>query len=172
MNLFDYLFTDTSKTQTPAQAQANIAALSGQLAAQTDQQLAAGTITPAQAAANYAVIAGDQFTDPGAAANAAFFSGLNPFSSADPNNPNGAGIGSIFTDLFVLAAAGAAIWAFFNFGGVGFLKSLAKKSKWYAAGLAGAAVLLAWWIYSRFKKTATDTQQTVNGVASSFTSLL
>ena len=37
---------------------------------------------------------------------------------------------------------GAALWAFFKFGGTGFLKSLAKKSKWYVVGIAGATWLL------------------------------
>lgn len=172
MSFFDYWFTDTSKTQTPAEAQANINRLSDQLSQQTGQRLASGDITAAQAQHTLGVIQADQFTDPGAAASDAFYSGLNPFSSADPSNPNGAGIGSIFTDLFVLAAAGAGIWAFFKFDGAGVLKSLAKKSKWYVVGIAGAVVFLLWFIYSRVKKTASDTQDVATGVSHSFTSLL
>lgn len=171
MGLFDYFFTDTSKTQTPAEAQANISSLSAQLKTQTDQRLSNGDITPAQAQATYNVIAGDQFTDPGAAASDAFFSGLNPFSSANPDG-TGAGVGSVITDVFILGAIGAALWAFFKFGGTGLLKTLTKKNKWFVAGIAGAAVLLTWFIYSRFKKTATDTSQTVQGVAASWTSLI
>jgi len=171
MNIFDYLFTDTSKTQTPAEAQANIASLSSQLASQTDQQLAAGTITPAQAQSNYNVIANDQFTDPGAAAADAFISGLNPFASADPSG-TGAGIGTVLQDVFILAAIGAALWLFFKFGGAGFLKSSAKKNKRYAWGIAGAAVLLVWLIYSQFKKTESDTTSTLTGLQQSIASLI
>lgn len=81
------------------------------------------------------------------------------------------GIGSVFKDLFVLGAIGAAFWAFFNFGGTGLLKSLAKKSKWYVVGIVGAAALLLYAIYSEFKKTASDTQSTAAGVASGLAAL-
>jgi hypothetical protein len=167
---FDWLFIPSTQ-QTPAEAQANYSRLQNELAAQDSARLAAGTISPTVYAQNQKLAQAAPLEDPGAAATDAFYSGLNPFSSADPNG-TGAGVGTVLKDLFILGVIGAGIWAFLKFGGTGFLKTLTKKSKWYVAGIAGAAVLLLWFIYSRFKHTATDTQQVVTGVSSSFASLI
>jgi hypothetical protein len=148
MSLFDWIFTDTSKTQTIDEANANYKRLQDDLVAQGKPLGAnAGTLQ-----------------DPGSAAADSFWKALT-FQS-DPNDPNpSAGIGSVIMDVLVIAVVGAGIWAFFKFGGTGLLKTLAKKNKWYAAGIVGGAILLLWFIYSQFKKTASDTASTVSGVA-------
>ncbi len=171
-NFFDWLFTDTSKTQTPAEAQANYSRLQDELRAQDAARAAAGTISPSQYATNENLANSGPLEDPGSAAASSFWKSIT-FQN-DPNDPNGnrPGIGSVIVDVFVIGLIGAGLWAFFKFGGTGFLKTLAKKSKWYAVGIVGAAVLLLWFIYSRFKKTASDTTSTVNGVTSSISSLL
>jgi hypothetical protein len=171
-NIFDWVFTDTSKTQTPAEAQANYSRLQGQLATQDAERAAAGTISPSQFATNEALANSGPLEDPGAAASSSFWKSIT-FQN-DPNDPNGnqPGVGSVIVDVFVIGAIGAALWAFFKFGGTGFLKTLTKKSKYAVWGIAGAAVLLLWLIYSRFKKTASDTTSTVNGVTDSIKSLI
>lgn len=90
----------------------------------------------------------------------------------DLGNNSSNGIGSVLKDVFTIAAIGGVVWAFFTFGGVGFLKSLAKKSKWYAVGIAGAVGILFWFVYKKFKQTAADTQSTVAGVTDSINTLL
>jgi hypothetical protein len=81
------------------------------------------------------------------------------------------GIADLLKDLFVIGAIGGALWAFFNFGGTGLLKSLAKKNKYYVLGIAGAAGLLAWFIYKQFKKTSSDASSTASGLADSIKQL-
>jgi hypothetical protein len=171
-NFFDFLFTNTDTTQTPAQAQANYSRLQGQLAAQDAARAAAGTISPAQYATNEALANAGPLQDPGSAAASTFWKAIT--FQKDPTDPNAnqPGIGSVLIDVFVIGVIGAALWAFFKFGGTGYLKTLTKKSKYAVWGIAGAAVLLLWFIYSRFKKTASDTTSTVNGVTSSISSLL
>lgn len=170
-NFFDWLFIPSSQ-QTLAEAQANYSRLQGQLAAQDASRAAAGTISPSQFATNEALANSGPLEDPGSAAASSFWKSITFQNDPTDPNANQPGVGSVIIDVFVLAVIGAAGWAFFKFGGTGFLKTLTKKSKWYVVGIAGAAVLLVWWIYSRFKKTASDTTSTVNGVTSSISSLL
>ncbi len=165
-NFFDWLYTDTSKTQTPAEAQANTTRLQDQLRAQTDARVAAGTIDASTAVTNYRLANQGPLEDPGSAAADSFFKNLT--FQTDPNDPNPTpGIGSVIRDVFILGAIGGGLYAFFKFGGTGLLKTLAKKNKWIVVGIAGAAALLAWLIYSQFKKTANDTASTAQGLSDS-----
>ena len=108
----DWLFTDTSKTQTFAEAQANYNSLQKQLDAQGGSS------------------AGGPLQDPGAAADSAALNSLTfgVLGTADPNaDPNAStGVGSLVTDLIVLAAIGAAIWLFIELGGINQIKKLAS----------------------------------------------
>ena len=78
------------------------------------------------------------------------------------NETSGPGIGSLLTDLLVLGAIGGAIWALTKFGGLKLLKSLAGKNKYAPWAIGGAAILLVFFVYSRFKKTASDAQSTAS----------
>lgn len=170
-SIFDWLFASGSdKTQSAAEQQTAITNLQGQLGQQTDQRIAAGTLDPnsQEAATNYALANTPQYIDPGQAAYQTFTSSIGTGGDSTTNGP---GIGSVLTDVFVIGAIGAGIWAFFEFGGVGLLKSLAAKSKWWVVGIVGAVILLAWFIYSQFQKTATDTSSTVSGVEAGLSAL-
>jgi hypothetical protein len=101
MALFDWLFTDTSKAQTPAEADANYARLQAQLESQgTPLGANAGTLE-----------------DPGTAAASTFFQNLNPFAS-DSNAPAAPGLSSLVKDVLVLAAIAGAIYLFVKLGGI------------------------------------------------------
>lgn len=78
------------------------------------------------------------------------------------NETTGPGVGSLLTDLLVLGGVGAAVWAFTKFGGLNLLKSLARKNKYAPWAIGGAAILLAFFVYTRFKKTASDAQSTAS----------
>lgn len=90
-------------------------------------------------------------------------------AAAHANDPSG---GSVLKDLAILAVIGGAVWAFLNFGGVGFFKSLARKSKWIAAGIIAGAGVLLWLIYNRFKKTASDAGASGSGLLSNLKKIL
>lgn len=172
-SFFNWLFTDTSKTQTPAEAQANIANQQAQLQAQTQAQIAAGTLDPnsQHAQQNEALYSTNQYIDPGQAASDTFLSSIGSGGGTSNSGGNTPGIGSVLTDVFVIGAIGAGIWAFFEFGGVNFLKSLAAKSKWWVVGIVGAVALLAWWIYSEAQKTASDASSTWQGITAGLSAL-
>lgn len=115
MNIFDYLFTDTSKTQTYDEAQANYSRLQQQFQAQH------GSLDPA--------IAGT-LEDPGSAAGGQLLYTLTHglFGTGDPNeDPNsGTGFGALLKDVLILAAIGAAIYLFVKLGGIEKIKRLAS----------------------------------------------
>lgn len=117
MSLFsaitDYFTTDTSKTQTFNEAQANTARLNQLLADQGR---------------------GGQQTldDPGAAANSAFLASLTGgvLGTPDPNDAeagkNSTGFAAVFKDVLILVAIGGAIYLFVKLGGIEKLKRLAS----------------------------------------------
>lgn len=168
-SFFDWLFTDTSKTQTPAEAQANYANQQAQLAAQTNTQIAAGTLDPnsQHAQQNLALSNAGPLEDPGAAAADTFYSSIGTGGTAG----SGAGVGSVLTDVLVIGSIGAGIWAFFEFGGVNFLKSLAAKSKWWVVGIVGAVALLAYIVYEELNKTESDATSVWSGVTAGLSAL-
>lgn len=156
------MFTGANGTQTAAEQQANIANQQATLLAQTNQRIANGTLDPnsQEAQTNLQLATTNQYIDPGTEASQAFWSGIGSGGTTG----TGPGVGSVLSDIGYIAIVGAGIWAFFEFGGVGFVKSLAKKSKWYVVGILAGVALLLWYIWSLFNKTASDTSSTISGV--------
>lgn len=110
----DWLFTDTSKTQTASQQQANIDRLNGILDSQ-------GKPRPAD---------GGNFLDPGAAADSAFLNSVSFGTFGDagnqPDGGNSTGVGALLKDVLILAAIAGAIYLFVKLGGIEKLKRLAS----------------------------------------------
>lgn len=171
-SIFNWLFASgNANTQSAAEQQAAIANLQNQLGNQTTQRIDNGTLDPnsAEAAQNYSLASDtNAYIDPGEAAAQTFFSSIG---SGGDSSTNGPGIGSVLTDVLVIGAIAAGIWAFFEFGGTGLLKSLAAKSKWWVLGIVGAVALLAWLVYSMFQKTASDTSSTLSGIEAGLNAL-
>lgn len=159
-----------SSQQTYAEAQANYAREQAQLAAQTNAQIAAGTLDPnsLHAQQNFALANAGPLEDPGAAAEQTFVSSIGTGADSTTNGP---GVGSVITDVFVIGAIGAGIWAFFEFGGVGLLKSLTAKSKLWVLGILAGVAFLAWFLYSEAQKTASDASSTWQGITAGVAAL-
>jgi hypothetical protein len=90
---------------------------------------------------------------------------------AADNNASKTDFTSILKDLGILALVGAAVWAFFKFGGVAWLKSKSGRVKWLPWAIVAGVLILGWFIYNQVKKTATDTGDTFSNLTSDFKSV-
>lgn len=81
------------------------------------------------------------------------------------------GLGSLLKDLVTLSVIGGAIWLFMKLGGASEIKRVSGKGKQYFWLTVGAIALVAWLVYGRVKKTASDAQSTAEGITSGIKSL-
>lgn len=69
------------------------------------------------------------------------------------------------TDVFSLAFIGGVIWLLLEFGGMNFITKFVKRGKYYLWGTVLVGALLVYFIYSEFKKTASDASSTASQVS-------
>jgi hypothetical protein len=86
----------------------------------------------------------------------------------DDTHQSDSGLGALLKDVFLLAAIGAAVWAFNAFGGLAWLKEKSGKVKWLPWAIVAGVVIGAWFVWSRLKKTKDDAGNFVGNLGSSF----